>query len=380
MADLQNPKDNKLMADKISLLEHKLIEDTIKTLEGKVKSLEDRIMEDEAKIKTLEEMLLKRTIEDRMENTKSRLGIPSFRLKEDAYKLKYSEAHKGKLKTLTEKLKYRQPTDQEKARHFALFMAVLLMMAMPVVVLRSLGQPPLLVWRLSYLLCGCTFFWIRFLGVTLRAQTSLMCNLVGFVLALYADAALDPKIGMLVSHLNVHVSFVMLGYALAERRQRDGREVSALYIPTLSKEKQERMLDLQILGGIFVGIFTLLAAAYIVWVMCSASNRSIVHLMISVFIPLSSVLMFWSIFVGCMLLQGALLGETGCLILVIYFISSVFLSPLAFSIVGDIGGMIVTTLAILGLPGFFGYSACIYASSKQWLKLQLAQESAVKLD
>ncbi|TVU26854.1 hypothetical protein EJB05_29423 [Eragrostis curvula] len=430
MADLRNPEDNKLIAEKIKSLEDKLMEDkvkpadhsliegTIKTLEDKVKVLEDRIMEDEAKFKILEEKLLKNTLEDRPETPKSmesRLGIPRFRLKEDSDKLKgkgkvledklrtpnvllkknedklQTETHKGKLKapdkldTLTEKLKrlkHHQPDDKEKARHFALFMAVLLIMIIPVLVLRSLGQPLLAVWRLSFLLCGCAFFLIRFLDVTMRAQTSLFCNCAGFMLALYADAALDPKIGMLAAHLNVHVSLVLLGYALAERRQLDGTEVSAWSVPTLSEEKQEGMLDLQILGGIFVGILTFLGAAYIVWVVCNASNRSIVHLMISVFIPLSSLVMFWSIFAGCMLLHGALVGETGFLSLVIYFLSCIFLMPLSSLFVGDIGGLLLTLLATLGLPGFFGYSVSIYACSKQWLKLQLqpAQESSQMLE
>ncbi|XP_062183000.1 uncharacterized protein LOC133887099 [Phragmites australis] len=250
----------------------------------------------------------------------------------------------------------REPFDPERAnRNALLLLSVLLVVAMPVVAWRSLGQPLLLVWRLSLLVCFCFSIWTRLLDVNMRARTVFFCSSFGFVLALYADAAKDPRIGMLIAYLNSHIAVGMMGYALAERRQRDGTEVSAAAVPILSDEQAERLLHLQMLGGAYHVLLTLGVAAYVAWVLCHMADYPTEQLVMHVFFPLSGLLLFWIPFVASMLLQGALMAETEHILLIIYLFFTVLLFALTSVTLGDIWAMIIAWLATLGLSGFFGY-------------------------
>ncbi|KAF8731009.1 hypothetical protein HU200_016889 [Digitaria exilis] len=121
---------------------------------------------------------------------------------------------------------------EERANRNALLLLTwLLVMAMPVMTWRSINNnnnPELIFWRLSPLLCSCCFIWSRLLdAAAMSVHNMLLTFTSGFFLALYVDAKGEQRMGALIAHLNSHLAAGMLGYALAERRQRDGVEVAA---------------------------------------------------------------------------------------------------------------------------------------------------------
>lgn len=168
------------------------------------------------------------------------------------------------------------PFDRDRAnRNSLLFLSLLLVAAMPAVVRCSFSQPLILVWRLSLLVCSCCTIWSRLLAVTLRTQTTLHRLVFVFVLALYVDSALDPKIGMLIVHLNTHIAVAVLDYALAERCQDEGAEVSASTVPVPLDEKHaDRLFCAQLLGGVYFSLITLAVAAGVAWVVCHTADFS----------------------------------------------------------------------------------------------------------
>jgi hypothetical protein len=85
----------------------------------------------------------------------------------------------------------------------------------------------------------------------------------------------------------------MMGYALAERRQHDGAELSATTVCIPSDEKKANTLfGAQILGGAYFGLITIVfAVGEGCWVVCHAANNyAVEELILSVFFPLSAVL------------------------------------------------------------------------------------------
>jgi hypothetical protein len=91
------------------------------------------------------------------------------------------------------------PLDAERVnRSCMLLVSLLLLVAMPFEAWRLSGHPLILVWRLSLLLCSCCGIWTGLLSITVSAQTVFLCIALVLALALYVDAALDPKIGILI--------------------------------------------------------------------------------------------------------------------------------------------------------------------------------------
>ncbi|KAL6658316.1 hypothetical protein ACP70R_003902 [Stipagrostis hirtigluma subsp. patula] len=268
-----------------------------------------------------------------------------------------------------------------------LLLSVLLVaVAGPVAVWRSHAQPVLLVWRLSVLLCLCAAIWTRVLDATAtRARAVLLCASCALALALCANAAAGPEAGALVAHLATHLAAGMLGRALAERRQRDGgAEESAAAVAgrvcaLLPRDEHEAdtVHGLRLFVAAFNVLVTLGTAAIVAWVVRPfAGDRRADELVMVVSVALSGVLVLWIMFVTGALLRGALVGETGLSLLIMYFMCAVLLYAMAYVIMGGIAAMIITWLAILGIPGFFGYCLYVYASVKAEVEARAAANEA----
>ncbi|CAO2147961.1 unnamed protein product [Urochloa humidicola] len=209
-----------------------------------------------------------------------------------------------------------------------------------------------------------------YVGMNLQTILSI------FLLALYADATGETGMGALIAHLNSCLAVGMLGYAIAERRQRDGTEVSAAAAARYpsddeSKAAGKKQLFFRTLGGLITKLITLVFAASVLWLVWHRADFPVEELILYVFLPLSGVLLFWIMYVGGMLLRGALIQEAVMLFLVTYFFAVGFGFTVVSVLNGEIAAMGFTSLAMLGFPGFFGYSLSVYTSFKLRLKLQL---------
>ncbi|CAN6374414.1 unnamed protein product [Urochloa humidicola] len=296
-------------------------------------------------------------------------------LAEDAPKYDESDTADDKDRDKAKKGKDRDgvPFDTERAnRNSLIFLSLLLMVAMPAVVHCSFSEPLILVWRLSFLLCSCCAIWACLLAVALPAQTILRHLMFAFLLALYVDAALNPKIGMLLAHLNSHLAVGILGYALAERRQADGTEVSAAVVCFPSDKRHADKLNCAlVVGRAYFGMITVGFAAGVVWVLFHAADHSAEGFVVYVFLPLCSVLIMWITYVGAMLLRGALITETVFSALIMYFGLVIMFYACSALTMGDIWGMLVAWPLMLAFSGGFGYCICVHSSYKLRMKLGL---------
>ncbi|CAL4989222.1 unnamed protein product [Urochloa decumbens] len=279
-----------------------------------------------------------------------------------------------KLKEEEERKEEERKKEERANRNALLLLTALLVLAMPFVVWRSINQPELLLWRFSLLLCFCCIIWTRLLDVGMNLQTVLFIFSNSFLLALYADGVGDTGTGAVIAHLNSYLAVGILGYALAERRQRDGTEVSAAAAVARypsDESKAENLLFFQTLGGLYIKLATLGFAAFVAWLVWHRADFPVEQLSIYVFFPLSCILMLWIMYVGGMLLQGALIQEPGLLSLLVYLFSVTFFSTMVSVLIGEIASMEFISLVMLGFPGFLGYSLSVYTSFKLRLKLQL---------
>jgi len=130
------------------------------------------------------------------------------------------------------------------------------------------------------------------------------------------------------------------------------------------ESKAEDLLYHQTLGGVYTVLFTLGLAVPVAWVVWHRADYPIEELVIYVFLPLSGLLMLWILFVGVMLLQGALIQEAGIFFLLMYFFCVGLVFSMVSVLIGEIGAMVYTSLVMLGFPVFFVYSLRVYTSFK----------------
>jgi hypothetical protein len=96
-----------------------------------------------------------------------------------------------------EEQRWKEEVEEKKirlAKNALIFLSVLVVATVPVAWC-STGQPALLVWRLSLLLCCSSFFCSRLLDVTVSAVTMFLAIFSGFMAALYVDAMVDRDSG-----------------------------------------------------------------------------------------------------------------------------------------------------------------------------------------
>ncbi|KAK3133532.1 hypothetical protein QOZ80_6AG0537680 [Eleusine coracana subsp. coracana] len=247
-----------------------------------------------------------------------------------------------------------------------ILLSQLLALAMLVVLWCSRSQPLLVVWLLSSMLCFVMCLWTIFLADTMDLRVFIY-NSYGILLAFCANMVLSPSIAALIAHFSTHFAACLLGYALADHRQREGTERAADLVPITAKEEQEefRQLLLWILSGLMASVLVFAILTELASLMWHAEDYRIEELVAIVLFLLSAASVLGIFFVAVMQLRGSLISPLGFVFTCAY-VGLVFAFHLGFSmILGDVAAMVITWVACLGLTGFLGYSMSVLATYKQ---------------
>uniref|UniRef100_K4A2X8 Uncharacterized protein n=1 Tax=Setaria italica TaxID=4555 RepID=K4A2X8_SETIT len=256
----------------------------------------------------------------------------------------------------------RKLESEETAQRILIRISLLLAAATAVVLWRSRGQPPLVAWRLSFALCLGSCTWAAFFltetagrALTFAARVLTFAARVshGLALAWCADAALGPAIGVLSAHLATHLAAGLLGYALAERRQREGTELSAATVLVAAADDEEEASRQRLLGIVAWTILSVPAAgvpAGVAWIVWHSAGYRVEELVLHMLILLPIASIYGILAVDMMRLGGNLLLA---FYFTVVFILRLFLSEA----LGDVAAMVITAL--------FGYCLCVYATFKR---------------
>ncbi|TVU09835.1 hypothetical protein EJB05_43331, partial [Eragrostis curvula] len=251
-----------------------------------------------------------------------------------------------------------------------LLVVTMLLAAVAAVVLWSnSGDPVLVVWGLSFLLCFASSLWTYFLTKTMGAHV-FFYNALGILLAyLFSRTAVSPSTGALVVHLNTHFAACLLGYALAEHRQHQGTdEASAALVPDVMTKEDERRLRRPhcIVVGIFIYVPVLALLAVAAWLVCHSAEYGIEDLLSVTFLTVSVISLF-GIFFPAMSsqLRGILISPSGFTLVVMYFVIVFVTGVVIYGTLGGVSAIVFAWVGSLGLTGLFGHCLSVLATFKQ---------------
>ncbi|OEL21803.1 hypothetical protein BAE44_0017178 [Dichanthelium oligosanthes] len=207
-----------------------------------------------------------------------------------------------------------KPKDAKKLKCQCLCLVLLTLVlaaATAAVLWRCRGEPLLVAWRLSLLLCLGSVLWMSFLSETMRPRAVFVRISYGALLACAADRLVSPNVGVVVVLLHTHFAAGLVGYALAERRQREGTERSvAAVVPVAKTEDEEKRLRaLRMLGCLVFSLPALGGSAFPAWVVRHSAEYAVDGLVLSVLPPVAAASLFGVMFVAVFQLRGSLLVE-----------------------------------------------------------------------
>ncbi|XP_066338948.1 uncharacterized protein [Miscanthus floridulus] len=247
-----------------------------------------------------------------------------------------------------EEQRWKEETEEKirLAKNALIFLSVLVMATVPMAWC-STGQPALLVWRLSLLLCSSSFISSRLLDVTVSAVTMFLAIFSGFMAALFVDTVLDRDIGVFMAHLNSHLAAGMLGYALAMHCQHNGLEtlqetqpkkLSEKLSPRNSPRSRQTMPSTH---RSLLGVISIWSRLWSPLAWLGPSDYPTEYLVLQAFAPMAFALLLCSMFLGVLLLRGVFIVEALLTLLGGHLILVEILLLSSYMVLGDVGAMII---------------------------------------
>lgn len=251
--------------------------------------------------------------------------------------------------------------------------SLVLAVVIPSLLSCSGGDPVLAGWTLSlfmviYLFCSSCFFSTP---ATPLANIFHWLSSIG-LLAFFAGSLATNVLGMVIMYLDSVLAAGFFGAVLAQHRQSNGTERSALLaVVKAPVGKRRRNLGVYF----FLAVVTLAYAPRLVWMMLPSTRYDAMDVAIGLLACLAFLLF---IHILCVLgwLNGAVFGDDSSPAVVLWFATVAMLFLGSFALVGKLVAVTVLWLCVLASTAFLGYFLRIHASYNRIMTIRACAKAS----